>query len=180
MSPEPPRLQDMLADAVIASAAMLSRYLAGFDDHNRTRQAPGLPNHAAWCLGHLALTMHRASERFGGEAVLPTLDFNVGSPRGDSSRFGTESVGFGSTPVDDPSCYPEWARCVAIFEAATQRLATAIRSASDAAIMKPLPFFGGESLCAWHAAPRIVFHNGTHCGQLADLRRALGMGSIFA
>jgi hypothetical protein len=24
-----------------------------------------------------------------------------------------------------------------------------------------------------------VFHNGTHCGQLADLRRALGMGSIF-
>jgi hypothetical protein len=180
MPPESIRPQDILADAVIASSALLCRYLAGFDDDNRTRQAPGLPNHAAWCLGHLALTMHRASERFGGEAVLPALDFIAGSPRGDSSRFGTESVGFGSTPIDDPSCYPVWARCVAILEGATQRLAAAIRSASDEAMMKPAQFFGGASLPAWHAAPRIIFHNGTHCGQIADLRRALGMGSIFA
>jgi hypothetical protein len=29
-------------------------------------------------------------------------------------------------------------------------------------------------------ASRMVFHNGTHCGQVADLRRALGIGSIFS
>jgi hypothetical protein len=28
-------------------------------------------------------------------------------------------------------------------------------------------------------AVRMVFHTGTHAGQLADLRRALGLGSIF-
>jgi hypothetical protein len=27
---------------------------------------------------------------------------------------------------------------------------------------------------------RMVFHNGMHCGQIADLRRALEMKSIFA
>ena len=57
-----PRHQDLLADSVLASSALLSRYLVGFNDQNRTTQAPGLPNHAAWCLGHLSLTMHRACD----------------------------------------------------------------------------------------------------------------------
>lgn len=180
MSSELPRQQDLLADAVLASATLLSRYLAGFGDQNRTAQAPGLPNHAAWCLGHLAMTMHRACERFGAEGVLPATDFIQGSARGDADRFGTESVGFGSVPADDPACYPTWARCVAIFDAATRRLASTVRSASDDALMRPSQFFGGASLPAWQAMPRIVFHNGTHCGQIADLRRALGLASIFA
>lgn len=175
-----PSHQDLLADAVLASASLLSRYLAGFDDENRTKQAPGLPNHAAWCLGHLAMTMHRASERFGAEAQLPVADFITGSPRGDAERFGTESVGFGSAPADDPSCYPSWARSVAIFDAATKRLAATVRSASTEALMKPSQFFGGAVLPTWQAVPRAVFHNGTHCGQIADLRRALGMKSVFA
>lgn len=174
-----PRVQDILADSVLASAVLLSRYLVGFGDHNRTKQAPGLPNHAAWCLGHLALTMHRACERFGAEAVLPPSDFLVGTLRGNADHFGTESIGFGSTPADDPSAYPIWARTLAIFDTATQRLVHTVRSADDAAIAKPTPFFGGATLPAWHAVPRAVFHNGTHCGQIADLRRALGMGPIF-
>lgn len=175
-----PRVQDVLADSVLASSVLLSRYLAGFGDHNRTKQAPGLPNHAAWCLGHLAMTMHRACERFGAEAVLPVADFIHGASRGDAARFGTESIGFGSAPGDDPSCYPAWAQCVAIFDGATQRLATTVRLASDEALMKPSQFFGGASLPAWQAVPRAVFHNGTHCGQIADLRRVLGMGLVFA
>ena len=28
-------------------------------------------------------------------------------------------------------------------------------------------------------AARIIFHNGTHAGQLADLRRALGMQGVI-
>ncbi len=173
-------MQEALAESILASASLLSRYLEGFHEGNRTAQAPGLPNHAAWCMGHLAMTMHRASERLGAEAVLPDSDFIVGSVRGDRERFGTESVGFGSIPVDDPSGYPSWARCLAIFDAAVRRLASTVRGASDEALLKPTPFFGGVTLPAWQGIPRIIFHNGTHTGQIADLRRVLGLGSIFA
>ncbi len=43
-----------LADAISSTEELLTRYLAGFDDHNAVAQAPSLPNHAAWILGHLA------------------------------------------------------------------------------------------------------------------------------
>lgn len=175
-----PRHQDLLADSVLASSALLSRYLVGFNDQNRTTQAPGLPNHAAWCLGHLSLTMHRACERLGAPPALPSSDFLTDALQGDTDRFGTESVAFGSVPVDDPATYPIWSRCLAIFDAATLRLANTARSASDDALITPRPFFGGTVLPAWQAIPRAIFHNGGHGGQIADLRRALGLGSIFA
>jgi hypothetical protein len=40
--------------------------------------------------------------------------------------------------------------------------------------------WGKSQVPLWSMASRMIFHNGTHCGQLADLRRALGLGSIFA
>ena len=59
------RIGDEIADAIGSTSVLLDRYLNGFDDTNHTRQAPNLPNHVAWVLGHLALTMHRAAERIG-------------------------------------------------------------------------------------------------------------------
>jgi uncharacterized protein YbjT (DUF2867 family) len=56
----------LLADAVETSRVLLARYFPGFTDANRTSQAPGLPNHFAWCLGHLALTMHRVAGMIDG------------------------------------------------------------------------------------------------------------------
>src|SRR5256885_8582910 len=44
---------------------------------NHTAQPPGLPNHLAWSLGHLALAMHRAAERIDG-APVPGGDFAPG------------------------------------------------------------------------------------------------------
>jgi hypothetical protein len=174
-----PAVAEVLAESVRASLALFERYLAGFDDTNHTRQAPGLPNHAAWCLGHCAMTMHRAAERLGAEAALPAGDFLLDAARGDSRRFGTESVCFGSRPVDDPAAFPTLARCREIFRNAGERLAETAKAAEPPTLTKPTTFFGGAELPAWHAVPRAVFHNGMHCGQIADLRRALGLGSVF-
>ncbi len=172
-------LGDALAESVLASITLFDRYLSGFDDSSRIRTAPGLPNHPAWCLGHCAMTMHRAAERLGAEPVLPAGDFLVDAARGDAHRFGTESISFGSTPVDDPGAFPGLARCREIFHAAGDRLATTARAADHDTLARPTKFFGGMELPAWHAVPRAVFHNGMHCGQIADLRRALGLGSVF-
>ncbi len=175
--------RDAIAESILATRGLLGRYLAGFDDASRTRQAPGLPNHVAWNLGHLALTMHRAAEKFDG-APPPGEDFfdsKAAAPGAvrPPERFDTESVCFGSTPTDDPARYPPLARCVEVFHRGCERMAAAVRAADDAALDGAVPW-GGGTMPRWLLAQRMVFHNGDHTGQIACLRRALSMKSIFA
>jgi len=173
------RVQDSHAQNILTSRVLLARYLKGFGDANRTKQAPALPNHVAWNLGHLALTMYRAGELVGGKAP-PAADFVAGE-RGDAQRFGLEGVAFGSKPVDDPSIYPGYARCVEIFDGATESLAAVARNMSDEKFASTVTWgMAGNVIPVNDLFARMVFHNGAHCGQIADLRRALGVGSIFS
>lgn len=167
-----------LAEQIREAHRLLERYLGGFDDSNHTKHAPHLPNHAAWSLGHLALTLHRAAERFGDEAPLPEADFINGSAEGDADRFGSESVSFGSSPTDDRQRYPTWPRCREILASAVERAGAAVARLDDGQLAVEVQWGGGKSPRS-KVALRQIFHLGTHCGQLADLRRALGMGSIF-
>src|SRR5438105_1042681 len=97
--------QETLSDAVRESRVLITRYFKGFDDTNHTRQAQGLPNHFAWTLGHLALTLHRAAEKFDSEAI-PESDFVRGDgTAGNYNRFDTESVCFGSVPKSNAATY---------------------------------------------------------------------------
>lgn len=168
----------MLSEQIREAHALFGRYLGGFDDVNHTRQAPHLPNHAAWSLGHLALTLHRAAELFGDEGGLPEADFIRGAADGDQDRYGTESVSFGSTPTADPRRYPSWARCREILISAVERGAGAVARLDDEQLEQEVPWGAGKSRRR-QLALRQIFHFGTHCGQIADLRRALNMGSIF-
>lgn len=174
--------QAFIAELLESNKILLGRYLKGFSDANHTAQAPGLPNHVAWCLGHLALTMHRAAEKLD-PAPIPAADFidtkGRSEHRGDARRFSTESVAFGSTPAGDAARYPSFARCQEIYNNAIDRLAAAVRGATDAQLDAVTAWGPSETpiglLCA-----RMAFHNGMHTGQIADLRRALGIGSVFA
>lgn len=176
--------QALFAQIILESRALTARYFAGFDDSNRTRQAVNIPNHFAWTLGHLAYTMQSAAKRIDGKAV-PESDFieggtpSGGLPGGDANRFASASVTMGSVPVDDPHRYPTHARCIEIFGAACERCAAAFAAASEADLEKDIPW-GAAPIKGWQLAPRMVWHNGDHSGQLADLRRALGFKSIFA
>ncbi|MFG0326337.1 MAG: DinB family protein [Phycisphaerales bacterium JB037] len=166
-----------LARAVRTSSPLLLRFLGGFDESNRTTQAPGLPNHAAWTLGHLALTLHRAAERLDGSG-LPERDFIAGAAAGDAERFGSESVAFGSRPVDEPGRYPSLERSRAIFEGAVDRLANGIGTSSRERLAQSEPWGRAETTMG-DLIVRMIVHNGTHAGQLADLRRALGMPPVI-
>ena len=166
---------DLLAEAVLSTKHLLGRYLAGFDDQSRTAQAPGLPNHVAWNLGHLALTMHRVAERLDGQPV-PESDI---SPRPGAAAFFSESVAFGSSPSGAAGEYPSLARSVEIYNAACDRLAAAVRAAPESRLNEVVPWGQGQSPL-WSLVIRMVFHNGFHTGQIADLRRAMGFKSIFA
>lgn len=168
---------ELLARAVEQSSTLLLRYLPGFDDSNCTRQAPALPNHVAWTLGHLALTMHRVSDKLDGKGI-PETDFAPEGSIAGRDRFARESVAFGSSPVGDPAQYPAMARCRAIFDVAINRLAECLKSAPDVKLDEVTPW-GNASTSLSDLAIRMVFHNGAHQGQIADLRRALGMPRVL-
>jgi len=165
-----------LAEGIEMSSVLFKRFLPGFDESNRTRQAPGLPNHLAWTLGHLAMVLNRIAEKLD-KKPMPASDFVEGA-KGDASRFAIEAVSFKSEPKDAPAEYPSLARCLEIFDAAIARSAAACRMADDATLASTTPW-GPSTITLAGAAQRMVFHNGTHCGQIVDLRRALGMKRVL-
>lgn len=169
--------QEYLARGVESTKELVSRYLKGFTDETRAAQAPTLPNHVAWSLGHLAHTMHRVAGYFDGRG-LPGDVFIESVTTGDASRFGTEGVCFGSSPSADAKAFPPLARCVEVFEGGCDRLARALRAAKDADLERLVPWGAGQQPLGMLTF-RMVFHNGMHTGQIADLRRALKMGTIL-
>ncbi len=163
---------ETLANAITEAMPLFERFLVGFDDSNRTTQAPMLPNHAAWTLGHLALVATRGAERVAGhtaEQPLPVDEFGDAGP----TRFDPESVAIGSVPADEPAAYPGWDRCVEIYRAAHARLIESVRDAGDDVLDAPVPW-GSNELSAQALIVRMIVHLGTHTGQIVDLRRALG------
>ena len=170
--------QEMLSEYILSTKPFFLRFVNGFDDSTRTVQAENLPNHVAWCLGHCALTMNRAGERFDGNS-LPESDFVMGDgTKGERDRFDTETVCFDSTPQADPENYPTLERATVIFEAACDRFAQAVRNTSDAKLDEMIPFHGSE-LPFYTLIMRVCFHNGSHAGQIMDLRRALSMPRVI-
>jgi len=158
----------ILSAALEGAYPLFTRYLAGFGDSTRTRQASGLPNHAAWTLGHLAMYHHQAADRLLGldeGRRLPATDFAVpGGDGGDGGggggggvhrleagatggggggggvpeSFDPATVCNGSTPIDDPLIYPAWSRCRAIHDAAWARLVETVRAGDDGSFDRPV------------------------------------------
>ncbi len=181
--------RDLLAESVLNTKMLLGRYLVGFNDVTHVRQTPDLPNHTAWNLGHLALTMYRAAGLIANAAKgvdgppppPPASEFVTGDgKRGsrDKGVFDTEAVSFGSTPEDRHDRYPTLARCTEIYNNACDHLAKTIRSVDDSVLDKSVRWGQADTL-VWALSARMVFHNGLHTGEIADTRRALGFKSIF-
>jgi len=172
--------QHVLAEGVRSTKLLLGRFLTGFNDVTHVRQTPDLPNHVAWNLGHLALTMHRVAAMLDGGPV-PAKDFVSGDGfKGsrDTGMMDSEAVAFGSKPEDRHDRYPKLERCTETYNSACERLALAITNSPDAKLDDTARWGNGE-LPMHQLIIRMVFHNGFHTGQISDLRRALGFKMIM-
>ena len=168
----------MLAEFILATKPLFLRFVDGFDDSTRTAQATNLPNHVVWCLGHCALTMNRAAERFDTQP-LSDSDFVTNEPaKGDEQHFDTETVCFDSKPIADLEIYPTLMRAQEIFEAACDRFAQAVGNTTDAKLDEEIPFHGSQTPLS-KLIMRVCLHNSVHAGQIIDLRRALNMHKVI-
>lgn len=173
----------MLDPATVAhqirySEGVLLRAASWVRESERCAQAPGLPNHPVWTMGHCALTLIRGADRAQGyTSDMPLENSRWGTGEADPSRFNIESVGYGSIPVSDGSKYPRWAIAKEIFSAAVARAAE-VASGLTADQLEREVSWGSGVITAGDLLVRIGIHNGVHAGQLLDLKRALRKGGV--
>lgn len=125
-------------------------------------------NHALWVVGHLAVSDDFLAGLYDGGA--PKL------PEAYDKLFG-----MGSKPTNDAAAYPPLAEVRQHLAATRKRVLAAVQAADDATLNSPLPDeiegFASDRLAALF---NIAWHEGLHTGQIAVIRRSLGIAPKYA
>lgn len=145
----------------------LNNFTKGFTREQATAQAPGNPNHLIWTLGHLTITYHWFANCVDGKGTKP--------PEGYEKLFN-----MGTKPTDNPSDYPSLEEVTAAFGEAVQRVTSAAETlTAETMFAPPAQDTGGWVTDRYDAVLKAAWHNGWHVGQLASLRKAMGMPAMF-
>ena len=133
-------------------------------DDRMAFQPPGLPNHPAWQLGHLCATMDSAGAMLGGTKAL------------DGSW--NDRFGMGSRPTSERSRYPSKSELLKIFDERRENLVALFERAPAEKLNAPNPVATIAKQLPTVADMMVflmLFHEGTHLGQMASWRKAAGM-----
>jgi hypothetical protein len=123
-------------------------------------------NHPTWVLGHLASTDAWLGSELGFKASVP-------------ANY-KEFFGGGSKPNPDPSKYPPFAEVKKHFDGTRAALIQWLKTAPDAALTKDLKEkTGGFTTDPIDAMHKVAWHEGLHMGQVATLRKSLGLPSVM-
>ncbi len=146
----------------------LEAYLGGFEGDRWVAQPCPGANHALWQVGHLAMAYHSFASKFGpllGE--IEPLDESWG-----------ELFGMGSEPIPGVSVYPDPSRVLEVMWRERQSLVDRIESVPADAIHREWETEGFIKTPAQMMSFAAI-HDATHAGQLAMIRKHLGMARVF-
>ena len=130
------------------------------------RQPHGVVNHPAWILGHLAQVSDHLARTLGRESTFPAA--------------WTEAFKTGGTPSGDAATFPSKAEILDELAVQHERVATALTNADPAIFAKPHPSERSRKrfpTLGDFVTFLISSHEGSHLGQIAAWRRAMGLGS---
>jgi hypothetical protein len=133
-------------------------------DEKMTAQPGGIVNHPAWHLGHLATAFDNFAQLLGCPRALDEAW---------SKKFGQQSV-----PSADRSAYPSKAELIRILDERRNAVVQAFAKTSSDDLAKPNPNAHAAALfptVGVFILFGMLFHEGTHLGQLASWRKAAGM-----
>ena len=161
----------LMRDRAVAHAkftyGLIQKFAAGFPDDQVLAQPTGCPNHLLWTFGHLASTASWMNGLLTGGAPIVPETYNA-------------LFGMGSKPSSDASLYPSFDEVKKAYEDSFNAVIAAASASNDAELLKPTEQDGGGFVNdKLDALTKIAFHDGWHIGQLADLRRGLGLPSVF-
>ena len=160
--------RDQALSLLAFSHKMISDMLSGVPAEQCTAQSGPVTNHVLWTLGHVAMT---------NDWLASLIDGRPGAvPKAYESLFG-----MGSVPVVDTSKYPSLAEVRAEFDRGYERLVSAAKKRNDAELLTPpLGNSFGFTNNKLDSVLKAAWHEGWHIGQIADLRRGLGIKPMMS
>lgn len=153
-----------VTDVFAFQRGYLSMLVDDIPNERLASPAGGIVNHPAWQIGHLAFAADGVCEMLGGTKRL--------------DKAWAEKYGMGSKPVADRGAYPSKSDLLGTLDECRSRLSRQFAQASDEMLRRPNPFgplAAGLPTLGHAATFFMVFHEGTHLGQLAAWRKAAGM-----
>ena len=146
---------------------LIQKFAAGFADDQVVSQPAGCQNHLLWTFGHLASTASWMNGLMTGQTPIVPESYNA-------------LFGMGSKPTSDASAYPSFADVKKAYEDSFNAVIAAASKSSDAQLLLPPEQDGGGFVSdKLDVLTKMAFHDGWHIGQLADLRRGLGLPAVF-
>lgn len=138
--------------------------MVGFPDNHACFQATPTDNHLLWTLGHLAAT---------NGWFVTLLDANAKSnvPENYNALFGMESK-----PLPDAAKYPAFATVRKVYEDSFAQLVKVFEGLPESQMSSPV-VGNGYGFCnsKVDVAMKSAWHEGYHFGQVAGLRKVLGI-----
>jgi len=146
---------------------MVDDMAAGIPDARATEQLPGASNHKLWTYGHLANTAAWINSLVTGKMGTVPENYN-------------KLFGMGSTPSSDAAAYPALDDVRAVYQKVFDEVLANFAAMDDAALTGPCAAssegFASDKL---DALLKMAWHEGWHLGQLAALRRGLGIDPMM-
>lgn len=134
-----------------------------FPHDKLTHQPSPTDNHALWTIGHLATGYAWFKSLLDGKMHPLPETYNA-------------LFGMGSKPVSDPKVYPPFEQVSKHSEEAYAALLAAARAQTDADLVAPTAADAhGFARDRLDAIEKTAWHEGWHAGQLAGIRKALGL-----
>lgn len=163
-----PHPRQRIIAAMAMARTMTDDLLKGIPADKHFAQPAGPhDNHAVWTLGHLATFYQWSASLIDGK--------EGGLPSSYQGLFGWKSK-----PQPDAAIYPSYEEIRRHFEDAYDRFLKLALALSDAEMLKPPAMdTGGYAKDKLEVIEKAVWHEGWHAGQLAALRRALGIPPLM-
>jgi hypothetical protein len=128
---------------------------------------PGSENHCLWTLGHFASAYWYFGECIGAGISAPDENHR-------------KLFGPGSKPVADASVYPPEKQLREVMTRNFDLFVARAKQLKESDLASPCPNGGGGFLKnQMEAILVLAHHEGWHSGQLASLRRGLGLPGVF-
>lgn len=142
--------------------AFVEQSIADLSDDEMVEQPVGVPNHAAWTVGHIIYSCQGIAAELGSELWLP--------------EAWESDFGYGSKPLPEKGRYPTKPELLRLFADSTIRLRQVLLSTDESMLRRSLPDDALPTMA--HLLLQVVLgHTGYHAGQLAVWRRAIGKES---
>ena len=145
----------------------MEQSVVDLSDRQMVEQPAGVPNHAAWTLGHII---------YGCQEMAGALGIEEWLPREWPTLFGTDTI-----PLADVSRYPNKSALLALLKESASRLENALLATNESALAQPLPDEQCREILPTmgHALLQVMAaHTAFHAGQLSVWRRAIGLRPV--